>query len=99
MSIKIKRLRKKIDKADRAFLRALKERLMIAEKIGKIKIAEGMPLFQKARWREMIEGRLALASSMGLERKFAKKLFEEIHKEALRIQRALRQSKKTEKRK
>lgn len=91
---RIQSLRKKIDQADRAVLRALKVRFEIAEKIGKIKIAEKMPLYQKSRWLELLEGRLKMASKMSLDDRFARALFTLIHKEALRIQKSLRRNKK-----
>jgi chorismate mutase len=98
---KLKKLRKKIDRADRMLMKALGARLATVERIGRIKIAEGMPLLQKARWSEVMAERLKIAGRVGLEADFTHALYGLIHKEALRIQRDLPQimASKTKKKK
>jgi chorismate mutase len=91
---KLSQLRKQIDRADRQLMKALGVRLATVKKIGHIKIAQGLPLLQKARWNEVMAERLKIAKRVGLAQEFTHALYELIHQEALRIQNKLPKTKK-----
>lgn len=81
------RLRKKIDVVDRAFLRLLAQRCTIAERIGSVKLREGLPIVQPTRSVEMMQARRDLAEQHGLDERVVDKLFTLLQNEAIRIQR------------
>lgn len=91
---RIKKLRKKVDAADRALMKALGARMATVKSIGKIKVAAGMPLLQKTRWNAVMDERLKAAARLGLEAPFTTALYALIHREALRLQRELPRPKK-----
>jgi chorismate mutase len=92
---RIKKLRKKVDAADRALMKALGARMATVKHIGKIKVAAGMPLLQKIRWNAVMDERLKAAGKLGLSEGFTTGLYALIHREALKIQRELKSRKKT----
>ena len=92
---RLKKLRKKIDVSDRALLKALGSRMATVERVGRIKVAAGIPLLQKTRWKDLMEERLKIASRLGLSGPFTIALYALIHQEALRIQRRLPKPRKT----
>ncbi len=75
-----------IDEADKVLLQALGSRFKAVEQVGKIKHRNQMPLFQKARWEEVVENRLKLAKKQKVNPDFTKSLLKLIHREAIRIQ-------------
>lgn len=96
---RIKRLRKKVDAADRALMKALGRRMETVRRIGQIKVAAGMPLLQKTRWSEVMKERLKAAARLGLAGGFTTALYALIHQEALRIQHSLPKAKAKAKKK
>lgn len=82
----LKNLRDTIDEADQAILRAFGQRFKAVEKVGKIKKKNKMPLYQKARWEEVVENRLSLSKKQKVDEAFTRSLLKLIHKEAIRIQ-------------
>jgi chorismate mutase len=82
----LKKVRDTIDSADQAILKALGARFKAVEKVGKIKRKYDMPLYQKARWQEVVEDRLNLAQKQKVAEPFTRALLKLIHKEAIRIQ-------------
>ena len=97
----LKKLRRKIDRADRRLLGALGARFRTVREIGRIKIAQGLPLLQKARWSEVMAERLKIARRLGLREELVEGIYLLIHREALEAQQALaaKQGKKKKKRK
>jgi chorismate mutase len=87
--------RKKIDAADRALLAALSARFKAVEKVGKLKHAHGLPLYQKARWQEVVENRVQIAHQVKVDEQFTRKFLRLIHQEAIRIQTELAPSRKS----
>jgi chorismate mutase len=85
-SQELKRLRKKIDQADRALLKAFSDRFDAVEKVGNLKKKLKLPVVQKARWNELLADRLKRAKQLGVAQSFVKTVFKEIHLEAIRIQ-------------
>jgi chorismate mutase len=82
----LKRLRKKIDQADKALVQAFAKRFDAVEKVGKLKKKQNLPVVQKARWKELLADRVKRAKRLGVSEEFIKKVFGAIHLEAIRIQ-------------
>jgi chorismate mutase len=82
----LKRLRGKIDQADKALLKAFSARFDAVTKVGKLKKKLNLPVVQKARWKELLSDRVKRAKRLGVSEIFVKKVFGEIHLEAIRIQ-------------
>jgi chorismate mutase len=82
----LKRLRKKIDEADTALIRAFAARFDAVEKIGKLKKELKLQVIQKARWKELLADRLKRAKALGISGAFVREVFKAIHLEAIRIQ-------------
>jgi chorismate mutase len=82
----LKRLRKKIDQADKALIKAFSARFDAVEKVGNLKKKLKLPVVQKARWKELLADRLKRAKRLGVSESFVKLVFKAIHLEAIRIQ-------------
>jgi chorismate mutase len=82
----LKKLRQVIDRADRALIQALGQRLQAVEKIGRIKRRLKLPLYQRARWNEVVEDRVKRGRAKRLDEAFMRKLLALIHRESIRIQ-------------
>src|SRR5262245_35396831 len=98
MSLVLKRmmrLRKEIDKTDRALLQVLAQRFRIVAEIGWLKQELGLPVVQKGRFAEMRRRQNTRARELALERKLVGKLFGLIHSESVALQR--RQAKRKRK--
>lgn len=82
----LKRLRTRIDRADRALLEALSARFRAVLEVGELKRELGLPVVQKNRWLELMEDRLRQANRLELSKDFIQAVFKLIHKEAIRLQ-------------
>jgi chorismate mutase len=91
----LKRLRKKIDRADRALFQALSLRTKAVTEIGHLKRRHGLPVLQKARWKEVMRERVKIAKGLGISEAFVKRVLTLIHKESIRIQTRPRNGKKS----
>ncbi len=87
---RLKSLRKKIDQADRALLRALGDRQAAVQKIGILKAKTGMAPHQKARWARVLNAAVKLGKKSKLDPVFTKSIFERIHSESIRIQKKVK---------
>ncbi len=85
--------RARVDAADRALLAALGVRFKAVARIGKLKIAHGMPLLQTNRWEEVMKECVKRGARLGLAPPFVTALYELIHVEALKTQEILRRKK------
>jgi chorismate mutase len=83
---KINELRKKIDVLDQQLLKVLRDRLLIVAEVGKIKKELGVPPLDQERWNEVLEKRLMMGESLGLQKEFVKNILDTIHEEALKIE-------------
>ena len=79
-------LRRRIDRADLALLKAFSERFSAVEKLGRIKKKLKLPAKQKARWKEVMKDRLRRGARLGVAGPFINSIYKIIHKEAIRIQ-------------
>jgi chorismate mutase len=79
-------LRHQIDQLDSSLIHILAQRFGIVSHIGEIKRRENVPSLQMERWQRILKERLAEAERQGLSPRFIKKILEQIHKEAIRLQ-------------
>ncbi|MCS7074580.1 MAG: bifunctional 3-deoxy-7-phosphoheptulonate synthase/chorismate mutase type II [Bacteroidia bacterium] len=82
----IEQLRKKIDELDSQLLGIISERMRIARLIGYFKKQNHVTILQSKRYDEVLTTRLASALALELTPEFVKKLFENLHQEAIQHQ-------------
>ncbi len=87
MDKKLADLRKEIDAVDKDLLASLAKRAKIAQRIGKLKKAQGVPPLDEKRWQQLLDKILHLAGTMDLSRDFVKKIYELIHNHSLELER------------
>ena len=61
-------------------------RAKVVEKIAEYKREHKMTILQVSRWDELLKDRLAVAKNLGLDDKFSKELYQQIHLMSIRIQ-------------
>lgn len=83
----LKRMRDQLDVIDAEILRLLSQRMKISGEIGLIKKRYNMPLYQPARWQQVLDRQLKAAQELGLDEDFVREITEKIHGESLRQQR------------
>jgi chorismate mutase len=79
-------LRSKIDDLDNELIHKLSLRMDAAAKIGEYKRDNNITILQISRWHNIINQRIALGKSLGLNENFLKQLLDLIHQEAIDIQ-------------
>jgi chorismate mutase len=79
--------RKDIDRVDEVIVRLLNERARVACEIGRLKKAEGVPVYQPEREKEVIEHVRSVAIEGPLGPEAIVRLFERIIDEARRLER------------
>ena len=82
----VEKLRKKIDELDSELLGIVSERMRIARLIGYIKKQNQVTILQSNRYDELLTTRLASALALELTPEFVKRLFENLHQEAIQHQ-------------
>lgn len=85
MISKLTNLRTKIDKVDKKILQLLSERVRLVGQIAVEKKKSNLSPYDSKRWHELIESRKIVAKTMGLDQKMVVELWEEIHKNALKL--------------
>lgn len=78
--------RTEIEKIDDNVFQLLKERMTIAEEIGKYKKENNITILQTQHWKDMIAKRLAQQEELGLTSKFLRVILDAIHQESIRHQ-------------
>lgn len=84
---KFNEFRKEIDQADHELIKTLARRFRTVEKVGKLKREHELPIYQRARWAEVVEDRVKNAKKNKIGEAFMRSLLKLIHKEAVRVQR------------
>lgn len=72
----LENLRKQIDDIDQKIVSLLAKRMEIVKRVGKYKRENNLPIFDNARWQEVIKSKKG----------FVRKIWEIIHEEALKIE-------------
>jgi len=83
---KLDLLRQQIDRADKKILITLKQRLQIVRKVGVWKKQNDIPVLDRKRWQIVLKSKIRLGKKLGLNGMFIKKIYEQIHQEALKIE-------------
>lgn len=82
----LQQLRKEIDKVDDEIIDRLAERQGIVLKIADIKKKDGIKLFQKERYLQMLKDRENTGKKKGLSPEMIKKIWEVIHDASVKVQ-------------
>lgn len=82
----LEKVRKQIDQADAKLINILSDRMKLVKKIGIYKKLNGLPPLDKKRWNDVLESKLKLSQSQGLNVDFIRKLYELIHEQALLLE-------------
>lgn len=79
-------LRAKIDDIDHELINLLSQRMAVSSRIAAVKRDAHLPVYQQARWTDVLSDRLRQATALGLDDSFVRELLEKIHAESVRIQ-------------
>ncbi|MBR4738388.1 MAG: bifunctional 3-deoxy-7-phosphoheptulonate synthase/chorismate mutase type II [Bacteroidales bacterium] len=79
-------LREEIDTVDHELLTLMARRMELSRQIAGIKREQGMTVYQSKRWDAVMDDRLRLGATLGLNEEFTKELLEKIHAESVRVQ-------------
>ncbi len=82
----LKDLRKQIDELDQSLLELLSKRMRVSREIGTFKKEHDMPIIQQDRYGDILKGRIAEATKMGMNPEFMRVVLEAIHEESVRQQ-------------
>ena len=96
----LKVLRAEIDSLDDALINLLDERMKVCREVGLYKLEHNLPVVQNNRFKEILEKRGRQGEERGMQRKFIKRVFCNIHDESCRQQDELiKQNKKPRRKK
>lgn len=82
----LKKLRREIDAVDRLLMKALSKRFRIIAKVGKLKAKYALPIVQKSRMTEMLQGRRDDAIRLNIDGRLAYRIFDLIHEASIKCQ-------------
>lgn len=91
----LSRLRVEIDETDQTILDALAQRMAISCKIGELKKAHNVAIFQPDRWKCIFENAMAHGNQLGLSEEFIQKLIKAIHQESIEHQNSIMNTEKS----
>ena len=93
MEKKLQKLRLEINEQDRLLLLTLKKRFKIVNKVALLKKKYKLPILQKTRWGIIIKDRVKLGLKFKINPNFTLAIMKLIHKESIRIQLSLQNTK------
>ena len=82
----LEHLRQTMDSMDAEIVDLIARRMELSGKIGAVKLANNMTVYQPARWREIVATRGERGEMQGLTKQFVISVYEKIHQESIRIQ-------------
>jgi chorismate mutase len=82
--------REKINQLDQQLIQLLGQRMEAARAIGVYKQAHKIEVVQSSRFNEVLQKAIANGKAAGLSEEFIKALYEDIHKESIQQQEALK---------
>jgi chorismate mutase len=85
----LRRLRAKIDTADKEILLALAKRMKLVREIGAYKRAHGIPPLDRVRRDKMLHSRVQQGRTLGFAPTFVRKLFSVIHDHSVKLEKKL----------
>jgi chorismate mutase len=83
---KLGMFRKELDLIDNNMIDLLKDRMGVAEEIGRLKHKENVAILQSARWSDILQKMIDMGEKSGLSKEFVEKIYKEIHVESINIQ-------------
>jgi len=86
LQTQLDKFRAEIDQLDEDIVQKLSARMEVARKIGLYKKNNHIKIFQKSRWENVLEGRVALGKAMGLSEDFMRTYLMQIHQESIKNQ-------------
>jgi chorismate mutase len=82
----LEKLRSEIDKLDVELIQLLAKRMEVIEEIGDYKKENNITILQLKRWQHIIEDRLAIGTSLGLDPAFLLSMLELVHEASIQRQ-------------
>jgi chorismate mutase len=82
-TVKLAKLRAKIDVCDEKILEIAGNRMKIAEEVGLLKKEKNVAILQNKRWNEILGKMILEGENKGLSEEFVLKLFKAIHQESI----------------
>jgi chorismate mutase len=79
-------LRSQIDQIDDELIDLLAHRMLLAQKMGRLKKDFGVTILQTERWNKILERISIRATNLGLSKEFIKRYFEAVHLESINHQ-------------
>lgn len=79
----LEKLRDHIKGLDKDILQKICERMIMAERIAKIKKQNNVPIYQKDQWDKVVKDRTALGKAYGLSEEFLEEFLRIIHEESI----------------
>lgn len=83
---RLEKLRDKIDTVDRKMMQALAKRFRIVDEIGRFKATHKLPVVQKSRMNEMLNGRKKDSARLKLDPKLIYNIFDLLHEASIEAQ-------------
>lgn len=82
-------IREKIDHIDKGIINLLAKRMILSKRVGKIKLKNGLSIWDNKREKEVLNNIILHAQKAGLDLEFIKKLMKMVINESIRIQKEL----------
>ena len=79
----LEELRARLDAIDEQLLSVIAGRMEVCRNIGEVKKRGGLPIIQPGRWEEVMRKVESRASELGLDKAFARRIFEILHAESV----------------
>lgn len=83
----LEKMRLEIDKIDSEIVQLFAKRFAVVKQIGALKKAVGVEIFDKNRWKKVLEKVENLAEKNGISTKFIHEIYEKIHDYACELER------------
>ncbi|MGE4443906.1 MAG: chorismate mutase [Candidatus Altimarinota bacterium] len=78
--------RESIDEIDAQIITLISERFEVVKQVGEYKKLHNLPPLQPERWQQVLSSKKELAKKLGVNPDFIETIWNEIHKEALRLE-------------
>lgn len=79
-------LRQRIDEIDDALWQLVVDRQQVSQDIGRYKQEHNLPVFQEARYRQLLDRRMAWAARNGLSEETVQRIMEALHEASIGVQ-------------
>jgi chorismate mutase len=86
VQLQIEDIRQMVDSLDAELVDIVNRRMQLMKKLGTLKSANNISIYQPDRWREIIENRTKQGKQLELHEDFILKLFEVIHDQSIKMQ-------------